>query len=112
MLHVTCIGCNRQFSPAGYTRHLSLTKREQCRSLRGPQRNVYTHTTPIGDAALSSGIGNATQAGSTGTNQSLVDGGTTGVALGTSPSLCLGDNTIDAAVTVSAPGMIALAMLK
>jgi hypothetical protein len=49
-----------------------------------------------------------TQAGSTGTNQSLVDGDTMGVALGASASLHLEDNTTDAALIGSALGMITL----
>ena len=111
MPHVTCIGCNRQFSPTGYTRHLSMTKRDCCRSLRGPQRNSHTtHATPMASARLSSGNGDTTHATSTGgTNQSLGDGDTLGFALGASPNLNLGNNTTDAALTASALGMTTLA---
>jgi hypothetical protein len=109
MPHVTCIGCNRQFSPTGYSRHLSLTKREHCRSLRAPQGNGYaTHATPT-TATLSSGNGDTTRAASSsGTNQSLGDGNVMGIALGASASLHLGDNTTEAATAPQA-GMITLA---
>jgi hypothetical protein len=108
MPHITCIGCNRQFSPAGYSRHLSLTKREHCRSLRGSQRHRYTvRATPTGGATLSLENGDMTGAASTGgTNQGLGDGDTMGVALGASASLHLGNNTTDAAL--SALGMTTL----
>jgi hypothetical protein len=115
MPRVTCIGCNRLFSPTGYARHLSLTKRERCRSLRGPQRNGYTTcAASTAGATLSSGNGDTMRATSTGgTNQSLEDGDAMGVALGASASLHLGDNTtdaaLDAALTPSALGMITLA---
>jgi hypothetical protein len=107
MPHVTCIGCNRQFSPSGYTRHLSMTKREHCRSLRGPQRNSRTtRATPSASATLRLGNGDTMRAAlSCGTNQGLGHGNTSGVALGASAGLNLGDNTTDAALTTSASGM-------
>jgi hypothetical protein len=33
MSFVTCVGCNRRFTPAGYSRHISMTKRAICRAI-------------------------------------------------------------------------------
>jgi hypothetical protein len=38
-----CAGCNRPFTPAGYSRHLSMTKRPICRAIydRHRDRSVF-----------------------------------------------------------------------
>ena len=43
-----CAGCNRRFTPAGYSRHLSMTKRPICRAIYDHyQERPVSHDGPV-----------------------------------------------------------------
>ena len=64
MSSIVCAGCNRQFTHAGYLRHLSMTTRTSCRALYDshldhsvahPSFDASGYHDPSGDAGPEAG---------------------------------------------------------
>ena len=57
-MSMTCVGCNRRFTHAGYSHHISMTKRPVCRAIydrRVDRHIVHNHSVVSGPTGGNSG---------------------------------------------------------